>query len=324
MKFKNFTQLVFYRMRYKLHALRVAVSKKYADWKVRGRERLTIMIIPHNEKQTVNFEISYKVISLFIFMIMVLMTVSAMNVLSHSGSIHELTQLNLSNKDFITQSAKMKQEVNSLHGNIDNYYNKITDLYLKLGGNPVKVSRGLGGSSELEPVKTDIPDETYQLKQDVHNMKIASELTQEILNMLKKRKAIIQHTPSIWPVSGYIIQPFGEAISPLTGTQDYSSGIKISAFPGSEVIATAPGKIISITRNPDNGYNVKIAHKYTWKTIYANLDRVNVKEEQEVGKNDVIGYVGKVKGSQIYHLHYEIHVGTEAINPVSFLNQIQK
>lgn len=313
--------------------------KKYADWKIKGRERLTIMIIPHNERKTINFEISYKSISIFIGLIIVLMILSAVNVLSHSGSVHELTELNLSNQDFITQSKKMKEEVKSLHTSVDYYYNKISDLYIKLGGNPVKISKGIGGldklqdqpnegslspiSEEIKP-PTDIPEETFQLKEDVHRLKITTELTSDIIKMLKKRKSVIKHTPSIWPIKGYILEPYGESISSISGRTIKNHGIDIAGLPGTEIDATANGEVYDIGFDQRTGYFVKVAHKYTWKTIYANLERVSVKLNQKVSKGDQIGYLGKTRGSQVYFLHYEIHVGTQAINPVSFLNQIQQ
>ncbi|EMG00060.1 peptidase, M23 domain protein [Leptospira santarosai str. CBC1416] len=53
------------------------------------------------------------------------------------------------------------------------------------------------------------------------------------------------------------------------------------------------------------------------------MDRLKVKQGQQVSKTEVIGFVGKTEASPNYMLHYEIHVGTRAINPFAFLNQIQ-
>ena len=337
MELKKRLTLLFYQLRYKFQAYKVLFQKYYADWKEKGKERLTIMIIPHNERKTVNFEISYKSITIFIGVIVLMMGISAINVLSHSGSVHELTELNLSNQDFIAQSKKMREEVGNLHGSIDYYYEKISDLYIKMGGNPGKISKGLGGLEKSTPAieneeinntneqdKTDIPLETFKLKEDVYKMKLTSELTNDIITMLKKRKSVIKHTPSIWPIKGYILNPFGESISSLTGRKEVNHGVDISGFPGSEIYATAPGEIYETGFDESIGYYVKVAHKYTWKTIYSNLDRLAVQKNQKISKGDVIGYLGKTVGSPVYYLHYEIHVGTQAINPISFLNQIHQ
>ena len=335
MDIKQYFNLLQIRLRYKIAEIRVRSMKVYANWKQKGRERLTIMIIPHNEKRTVNFEISYKSISIFIGMVVFLMILSAINVLSHSGSVHELTELNLSNQDFIAQSKKMKGEVRNLGKSVDYYYDKISDLYIKLGGNPAKLSRGQGGyagsiaesaKQEFNPTleeATDIPEETFQLKEEVHKLKLTTELTAEIITMLKKRKNVIKHTPSIWPSNGYILNPFGKYVSSISGKSETSKGVDIAAFPGSEIKVTAPGEVYETGYSEQAGYYVKVAHKYTWKTIYANLEKINVQKNQKISRGEVIGYLGRVQGNSTSYLHYEIHVGTQAINPVPFLNKIQ-
>jgi len=297
----------------------------------KGKERLTIMVIPHSDRTTLNFVISYKAVTLILGILIGLLMLSAINVLSHSGSVHQLTELKLTNKDFIRQSTKMREEVNALHDTIEYYYTKISNLYIKLGGDPSKVSKGIGGSSSNNPYvnfqgtpQTDITSESFRIKEDIHNLKISSELSDEIVHMIKKRKSIIKNTPSIWPTKGYVLFPFGQYLSPITGNIETNKGLDIGAFPGAEVIATAPGLVYDTGFSPATGYFIKVSHKFGWKTIYSNLDRVRIKKNERISKGDVIGYVGKTPENPIYHLHYEVHVGTQPLNPFSFLNQIQE
>lgn len=332
MGIKKFTQLQFYRLRYKLQEWKLRLSQKFSDLDTKGRERLTIMVIPHTENKTINFVISYKAITIFVGAMIILMFISAVNVLSHSGSMHELTELNLSNIDFQRQSEKMSEEVNSLHSTVNYYYDRISSLYIKLGGDPSKVSKGMGGASprlsefvEMNEAKMDdVSSETYRIKEDIHNLKLSREMSQEIIKMIKKRKSIIRHTPSIWPVKGYVLFPYGTFISPITGKEEFNKGLDIAAFPGSEVSATASGLVYDIGYSPSSGYFIKIAHKFGWKTIYSNLERIRVNKNDKVNKGDLIGYVGKTSQSSIHHVHYEVHVGTATLNPFAFLNQIQE
>lgn len=289
------------------------------------------MVIPHTERKTVNFVISYKTITIFLGLIVLLMFISAVNVLSHSGSMHELSELNLSNIDFQRQSEKLKEEVDSLHSTINYYYDRISNLYIKLGGDPSKVSKGMGGAgpraSEFAAYKnsqSNISNETYKIKEDIHNLKLSKELSEEIITMIKKRKSIIKHTPSIWPVRGYVLFPYGNYLSPITGKEEFNRGLDIAAFPGSEVSSTAPGLVYEVGYSNATGHYVKIAHKFGWKTIYSNLDRIKVNKNEKVNKGDAIGFVGKTNQNPIHHLHYEVHVGTQTLNPFSFLNQIQE
>ncbi|TGK96140.1 M23 family metallopeptidase [Leptospira brenneri] len=329
MEVKQRLHLIFYRLRYKVQEWKLKLSQRYEDLDKKGRERLTIMVIPHTDRRTINFVISYKAISVFIGIMVVLLVISAVNVLSHSGSIHQLTELNLTNKDFIRQSSKMKEEVNSLHETIQYYYERISNLYIKLGGDPSRVSKGMGGQAgqflALQGTpQSDITDESFRIKEDIHNLKLSSELSEEIIKLIKKRKSIIRNTPSIWPTKGYVLFPFGKYISPVTGKEELNRGLDIGSFPGAEVIATAPGIVFDTGYSPATGYYVKLSHRFGWKTIYSNLDRIRVKKNEKLSKGDILGYVGKSPENPIYHLHYEVHVGTQALNPFSFLNQIQE
>lgn len=329
LNFKQRLHLLFYRLRYKFQEWKLKLSQRYEDLDKKGREKLTIMVIPHTDRRTLNFIISYKTISIFIAIVVVLLVISAVNVLSHSGSIHQLTELNLTNKDFIRQSSKMKEEVSSLHETIQYYYEKISTLYIKLGGDPSRVSKGMGGQNYLFNAmqgtpQTDITDESFRIKEDIHNLKLSSELSEEIIKLIKKRKSIIRNTPSIWPTKGYVLFPYGKYISPITGKEEFNRGLDIGSFPGAEVVATAPGEVFDTGYSPSTGYYVKISHRFGWKTIYANLDRIRVKKNEKLSKGDVLGYVGKTSENPVYHLHYEVHVGTQALNPFSFLNQIQE
>jgi len=329
--FKKYLTLQFYRLRFKYQEWKLRFSQFYNELNLKGREKLTIMVIPHTERKSVNFVISYKAITIFLGIVIILMFLSAVNVLSHSGSVHELTELNLSNIDFQRQSVKLKDEVSSLHSTVNYYYDRISTLYIKLGGDPSKVSKGIGGSSprisEFNPEgekPNDITLETYRIKEDIHNLKLSRELSEEIITMIKKRKSIIKHTPSIWPTRGYVMFPYGKFISPITGREEFNQGVDIASFPGSEVVVTAPGLVYEIGYSQSTGYFVKVAHKYGWKTIYSNLDRVKIKKNDKISKGDIVGYIGKTSDNPIYHLHYEVHVGTQTLNPFSFLNQIQE
>lgn len=327
---KKYLTLLFYRLRYKFQEWKLKFSQEYSDLNQKGREKLTIMVIPHTERKTVNFVISYKAITIFIGLVVLLMFVSAVNVLSHSGSVHELTELNLSNIDFQRQSEKLSEEVESLHETINYYYDRISSLYIKLGGDPSKVSKGIGGAdprvsefSETSSQDKKVSLETYRINEDIHNLKLSRDLSEEIIKIIKKRKSIVKHTPSVWPTKGYVLFPYGKFISPITGKEEFNSGLDIAAFPGSEVVATAPGLVYDIGYSGSTGYYVKIAHKFGWKTIYSNLDRVKVNKNEKIGKADVIGFVGKSSQNPVHHVHYEVHVGTQTLNPFSFLNQIQ-
>jgi len=289
------------------------------------KEFLTVMIIPHNEKPSYKISITYKSITLVFLALSIVIATSAVIVLGYSGRVHEMEELEISSGDFQRQSLKLKSEMNLLHEMSSYYYQRVSRLYIKLGGDPSRV--GMSDKSKLPlgvfDTKSDIIPETYTLKSDIYSLKKSAELTKEIIKTIKQRKSIIKNTPSLWPTRGYILFPFGKYFSSITGREVINNGIDIGTFPGTEVVATAPGEIYETGYTESTGHYLKITHKYGWRTIYSNLERLQVKKGEMVSKGDVLGYVGKTSGSSIFHLHYEVHVGTNPLNPYSFLNQVQ-
>ncbi len=285
---------------------------------------LTVMFLPHDEKKPIKVFISYKKFFVFSFLVLLFLFFSTVILLQQSSKFYSLEEIKLSSEDYALLEKKMKLEMTELHLETSYFYEKIFSLYSKLGGtNLVYQNSESQTLNDLIRNKTDILDETFTMKSDIYNLTRSIELTKEIIKKIKIRKEVIKNTPSLWPVKGYVLFPYGKFFSPLHGKEIENQGIDIGTFAGSEVIATAPGEIYEIGYTDYHGYYLKILHNFGWKTIYSNLERLQVKKGDKVSKGQILGYVGKTIGSSIFRLHYEVHVGTKSLNPYSFLNQIQ-
>ncbi|MEM7179404.1 MAG: M23 family metallopeptidase [Spirochaetota bacterium] len=312
--------------------LLVRLKRKYQQykelWQEKSKKNLTIMLVPHNHKKSVNIYISYKSIVIFLFITAMIMFLSTINVLNHNFKEYEVSELQLSNKDFAIQSERAVAEIKELHKRIAYYDEKIKSLYANIGGDKKELLKSLPANTRklLQENYRDskIPQEMQTFSSDSYKMQRSSELVEEIIKLINQKDNLVRNTPSIWPVSGYIMFPFGEYISPVTGKLVKNNGIDIGSFPGAEVKVTAPGFIYETGFTEYTGYYIKVAHKFGWKTIYSNMDRIQIKKGENVEKGELIGFVGKTSSSKYYSLHYEIHVGTSPLNPASFLNQIQE
>ena len=67
----------------------------------------------------------------------------------------------------------------------------------------------------------------------------------------------------------------------------------------------------------DNGVNSNGSRIYT---IYGHLSSVNVSAGQTVSQGQVIGYSGNTGNSYGAHLHFEVRVNNQAVNPMSYFN----
>jgi murein DD-endopeptidase MepM/ murein hydrolase activator NlpD len=133
------------------------------------------------------------------------------------------------------------------------------------------------------------------------------------------------HTPSIWPVWGLLWDRFGwrETISEV-GEAEYHSGIDISTSYGTQVLASADGVVLSAERRSDYGNLVVLDHGSGLTTRYAHLSSFNVSDGQRVKKGEVIGFVGSTGRSTGPHLHYEVRLNDNPVNPLRYISKAPK
>lgn len=134
--------------------------------------------------------------------------------------------------------------------------------------------------------------------------------------------------PSIAPVDLSKVtftSGFGMRKHPITKKEQMHKGIDLAAPLGTDVVATASGKVIEIDYNPEGaGHYIKIKHNDAYLTFYSQLSEILVKKEQKVKKGEVIGKVGSSGISTGPHLHYEVRIDGKAVDPKDYIPNLQK
>lgn len=155
---------------------------------------------------------------------------------------------------------------------------------------------------------------------------LASEDLEKRLDELDEKVEELQETavttvdfcrakPSIWPVSGSISSSFGGRIHPVTGTRDQHQATDIAAPYGADVKATADGVVTFAGYKYGYGYTVILSHKFGYSTLYAHCSKLRVTAGQEVKRGDVIANVGQSGTATGPHLHYEIRLNGQPVDP---------
>jgi murein DD-endopeptidase MepM/ murein hydrolase activator NlpD len=146
----------------------------------------------------------------------------------------------------------------------------------------------------------------------------------EIEKVLSAQKDLLVDIPTLWPVKGVrgrVTSLFGPTLHPFSGQWYIHKGIDIAFGYGVPIVATARGKIVQIDSEPMGfGNYVVIRHKYGFYTKYAHLQRILVTRGQEVQQGEVIGTMGNTGLSTGPHIHYEVRVGSEVVDPAKYLN----
>ena len=124
--------------------------------------------------------------------------------------------------------------------------------------------------------------------------------------------------PTLWPVEGRLQSAFGSRHDPISGEQAFHTGVDISAPMGTPVRAAADGVVIAAEYVARYGRLVIIDHG-EMQTYYGHLSRFEVIAGQEVRRGQIIGTVGMSGRASGPHLHYEVRVRDNPVNPYNFL-----
>jgi murein DD-endopeptidase MepM/ murein hydrolase activator NlpD len=186
---------------------------------------------------------------------------------------------------------------------------------------------GIGGPSPIDTLKG---------KLSRFSFKIVSEIMREVNftdksvdledisydEVYKKLAAIVdlkKHTPSIWPTHGRITSGFGYRRHPIKGYVELHRGLDIANIIGTRIYATADGVVDFAGRMQGYGRYLSIDHGYGFKTKYGHLQTILVEEGQIVKRGDLIATMGKSGLATGSHLHYEVRVLNNPVNPLHYI-----
>jgi len=127
-------------------------------------------------------------------------------------------------------------------------------------------------------------------------------------------------TPTVWPVVGKLESGFGGRSNPFGGrSYEFHSGQDIDAATGDPVVAGASGKVTFAGWQNGYGQLVVIDHGGGLTTRYGHLSHIDVAQGKTVARSEFIGRVGSTGRSTGPHLHYEVRINDEPVNPLQYL-----
>lgn len=114
---------------------------------------------------------------------------------------------------------------------------------------------------------------------------------------------------------------YGTRTDPFTGEQKKHRGIDFAGKIGTELMAPAPGRVVSAGERVGYGTTVEIDHGLGFTTLYAHLSQINVARGDWVRPGTVIGLAGSTGRSTGPHLHYEIRYKGVPFDPTKFVKE---
>src|SRR6476619_7952552 len=140
---------------------------------------------------------------------------------------------------------------------------------------------------------------------------------------LRAYEAILRqrgYTPTLWPVEGTLEGGFGGRRNPFGGPgYEFHSGQDIEAAWGAPVVAGARGRVSFVGWQNGYGQLVVVDHGGGLSTRYGHLSHIDVELDQQLSRGQLLGKVGSTGRSTGPHLHYEVRINDQPVNPLQYL-----
>jgi murein DD-endopeptidase MepM/ murein hydrolase activator NlpD len=246
----------------------------------------------------------------------------------------EIDTLKVTNESLRLENENYRAATGELATQISSLQEAITDLSQQAELDPatrqaierlpaVVKARAMGGSLKADPTGpaakavADSPETTLGILKDL--LGVLEDRMTSVRKGVEGRQALAAATPSIWPLTGWLTSNFGKRKDPLDGSPDFHPGLDISADRGTPVHATADGVVELSAHNGNYGNSIEISHGYGISTRFGHLSSYAVRKGSKIHRGDVIGYVGSTGRTTGSHLHYEILLNGQPMDPLKFL-----
>lgn len=283
------------------------------------RQQLTVMFIPHSERTIFNFRISVfsLIVMTFLFACMIMSFILFTTRFTGVSDMLVSSSTELERKEESLEI--IRDGISDLKNTSRVFKDALLDTVETLG---LKTEQTLP-ETEAAAVSSDIR-ELEELRSLTGLLKESMGYFDDIAYLLKAHQELIVELPTIWPlkdVRGRVTSSFGPTTHPFSREWYLHKGIDIAYKRGTKLVATANGKVIEKGYEP-NGYGnyIVIKHKYGLYTKFAHMDKVYAKEGQNVLQGDVIGTLGNTGLSTGPHVHYEVRIGTQVVDPLRYMN----
>lgn len=175
------------------------------------------------------------------------------------------------------------------------------------------------------PLVLNSPFSESDLQLNIAELTARVEFNTEYLSNLEAkllRQSVLKDMlPNSSPVDvAFNSSSYGWRIDPFNGNKAFHEGLDFSAESGTPIYAAAGGIVTSAEQTTDYGKMVKIEHGFGLETRYAHASKLLVKVGERVEKGQLVAEVGSTGRSTGPHLHYEIRLNGNVLDPRKYLN----
>lgn len=281
----------------------------------------TIIFVPHARAKFRKLKVSHRLLFSIISLVtssLCLSTFFSVQYFTSLSQTHELSKLRRENKELQAANEQFGKSVDSLRTQLRTVEDRTRKLAI-IAGITTLDEGSQGGSGGLR--NDEYAANPY--RDDVDKMSFRSHSLQKDLAVLEQKfvaqSRLLSSTPSIAPVRGILTDGFGGRSDPFTGEAGQHNAIDISSAMGQPVRSPADGIVVKAEWANGYGNVIYVSHGYGYSTRYGHLSGFAVRPGQRVKRGDILGTVGSTGRSTGPHLHYEVRVNNNPVNPLEYI-----
>ncbi len=281
----------------------------------------TIIFVPHARAKFRKLKVSHRLLISLVSLVtssLCLSTFFSVQYFTSLSQTHELSKLRHENRELQTANEQFSKSVESLRTQLHTVEDRTRKLAI-IAGITTLDETSQGGVGGLRPSS----DSGLPYRDDLDKMSFRSNRLNGDLSVLEQKfvaqAQLLSSTPSIAPVRGILTDGFGGRSDPFTGEKGTHNAIDISSAVGQAVRAPADGIVVKAEWANGYGNVIYISHGYGYSTRYGHLSSYAIRPGQRVKRGDVIGYVGSTGRSTGPHLHYEVRLNNNPVNPLEYI-----
>jgi murein DD-endopeptidase MepM/ murein hydrolase activator NlpD len=269
---------------------------------------------------------------LLLFFVLLIISVIFNLLYLHSDYNLKYKKLIVEKNNYLNYCGLIFFKIDSLKSQLQTIIDKQSNIYRPIAElNPLDnslIQAGFGGAAGSilnNNINNNIQSINKSIDELLRQIYIQSRTMDEVVDKVMEKKEYFERKPAILPIPINqlirISDYFGWRKDPFTGQPAQHQGIDLCAVTGTPVYATAKG-IVTISEYSFGGYGnlIEISHGFGYKTRYAHLNKIFVKENQKVERGQLIGLVGNTGRSTGEHLHYEVRIMDTPVNPLYYIN----
>jgi murein DD-endopeptidase MepM/ murein hydrolase activator NlpD len=295
-----------------------------------GRQKFTIMLVPHSEKRVFNLQISKFALAGIALTLIALLGGILIFGARFGTTERQLTAKTESLKDAQSSLDSMRDETSSLLKAAKKFEVSLSETLGIVGVDSQTKSATKGQSGDLSSF-FDVRERDSGVLREVSEVQKVTDYLEQTSDQVKQlgllygSKYKLNDVPTIWPIKsgrGEISMYFGQNRNPFTRLWYIHQGVDIiTCGCGDPISATADGEVIQVAYEAGYGNYITIKHQFGFYTRYAHLQSARVNKGDKVQQGQVIGYLGNTGQTTGPHLHYEIRLGTSIVDPLKYLNR---